>query len=497
MTEWKKVLPKGLIFVFFLLVVGERPVCAQSVPGSSGQRQGVAEIESASEQSRGINPVQKLDYITAYGMQQKAWNNPLEHLGEGQSRPGYSKYSWRKDLVLPIRLREAMMTLINFPSWEVIEEVWIGSADSFSSEIASPNSLVLSVEPDMIGVDSNMIVFGRSGNRYAFYLRSEAYNTDRITHSVVDIMVRDKDIPDGVLGVRSKGGKSGKRGKGTAVSSSVPTNAPIDWLENIDVNPEAFRFDVDVFIPNPADISWAPDRVWRDEIFTYIDLGKKVLSSNERPIVNLLIQESEVPVGFRTRGPNGRLIVVEAVGDMVLRNGQRLICLKLRKDPSYGLDRVDYAPPKDKFDLGGNYKGQIPMTSDKDSSARDLYSARNAEDGDYTATENYRRSDTMNYLYSGDKETGSEDVVDSSNIALELGTSEDIAELESLWDNIYKTNSGVLKGIEPYFSIDAKVDTAKDVFHLRAGPIKEIPFGEHICVVLGKSGFKCSVIKTQ
>ena len=65
MTEWKKVLPKGLIFVFFLLVVGERPVCAQSVPGSSGQRQGVAEIESASEQSRGINPVQKLDYITA------------------------------------------------------------------------------------------------------------------------------------------------------------------------------------------------------------------------------------------------------------------------------------------------------------------------------------------------------------------------------------------------------------------------------------------------
>ena len=497
MTEFGKVLLRRLSFIFFFLsFVGVRNVFAQSVSNPSGQSQGAAAIESAAEQSLGNNPVQKLDYINAYGMQQKAWNNPLEHLGEGQSRPGYSKYLWRKDLVLPIRMREGMMTLINFPSWEVLEESWMGSSDAFSSEIVSPNSLMLSVEPDMIGVDGNMIVFGRSGNRYAFYLRSEAYNTDRITHSLVDIIVRDKDIPDSVTGVNSKGGKAGKKGKGATVSSSVPTNAPIDWLENIDVNPEAFRFDVDVFVPNPTDVSWAPDRVWRDEIFTYIDLGKKSLSSNERPIVNLIIQGSEVPVGFRTRGPNGRLIVVEAIGDMVLRNGQRLICLKMRKDPSYGLDRVDYAPEKNKFDLGGNYKGQVPAGSDDGSDLSKLYSSNNSGDTDFSTVESSRRTDTMNYLYSG-KENVSGNYADYSNISLELGTSENIGELESLWDNIYKANSGVLKGIEPYFSIDAKVDAAKDVFHLRAGPIKEIPFGEHICVVLGKSGFKCSVIKTQ
>lgn len=472
--------------------------------------QGRAEIESAADQTNGVNDVQKLDYITAYGMQQKAWNNPLEHLGEGQSRPGYSKYSWKKDLVLPIRLREGMMTLINFPNWEVVEEVWIGSSDAFTAEIASPNSLMLSMEADVIGVDSNMIVFGRSGNRYAFYLRSEGYNTDRITHSLVDVVVKDKDIPESVSGsLKSSANVKGKGlNKGATTSSSVATNAPIDWLENINVNPEAFRFDIDVFVPNPVDIGWAPERVWRDEIFTYIDLGKKALSSNERPVVNLIVQDSEVPVGFRTRGPNGRLIVVEAVGDLVLRNGRRLICLKLRKDPAYGLDRVEYAPQKDKFDLGGNYKGAV--TENKKSEVaeaseptvnHDLYSAKGtngASSETAIAADKYRRADTMNYLYSGeDKASSYSDVYNNSNIALELGTSEEIPELEALWDKIYKANSKTLAGIEPYFSVDAKIEDGREMFHLRAGPIKEIPFGEHICVVLGKTGFKCSVIKTQ
>lgn len=60
---------------------------------------------------------------------------------------------------MPVRVREGMYTLINFPNWEVIENVYIGDGQSFNAEIQGPSSLM--VYPDssqFVGVDTNMIV---------------------------------------------------------------------------------------------------------------------------------------------------------------------------------------------------------------------------------------------------------------------------------------------------------------------------------------------------
>lgn len=58
----------------------------------------------------------------------------------------------------------------------------------------------------------------------------------------------------------------------------------------------------------------------------------------QRPIVTLIVERIEVPVGFRTKGPNNRLIIVEGIGDMVLRNGKRIVCLKMRRSDDAGLE---------------------------------------------------------------------------------------------------------------------------------------------------------------
>ena len=50
-------------------------------------------------------------------------------------------------------------------------------------------------------------------------------------------------------------------------------------------------------------------------------------------MVSLLVEGGESPVGFRTDGEDGRLLIVEAVGDMVLRSGQRVVCIKKREKP--------------------------------------------------------------------------------------------------------------------------------------------------------------------
>ena len=123
-----------------------------------------------------------------------------------------------------------------------------------------------------------------------------------------------------------------------------------DWLKSIPVDPTDFKFDLEVYVPNPDDVVIAPERVWRDNIFTYIDLGKKALNMVQRPVVSMIVERVEVPVGFRTKGQDNRLIIVEGIGDMVLRNGKRLICIKMRRSDAVGLefaiDSSDYLPPK-------------------------------------------------------------------------------------------------------------------------------------------------------
>lgn len=311
-------------------------------------------LDQNADQSQGNYAATNLNYlggVGSLGMMQSAWKDPLQHMGEGQTRPGYTKYYWTPELVLPVRVREGMYTLINFPNWEVIENVYIGDGQSFNAEIQGPSSLM--VYPDssqFVGVDTNMIVFGRSGNKYVFYVQSETVNTDRITNAIIDIEVvkrRQNANGSAIIGSNNSGGHINANSYGQNGSSADATFTrdlqKEDWIEKIPVDPTKFRFDIEVYVPNPDDIVIAPERVWRDNIFTYIDLGDKALTSNQRPIVTLIVERSETPVGFRTAGPNNRLIIVEGMGDMVLRSGKRIVCLKLRRADSDGLENTVYA----------------------------------------------------------------------------------------------------------------------------------------------------------
>ena len=333
-------------------------------------------LDQNADQSQGNYAATNLNYLGSgsLGMTQSAWKDPLQHMGEGQSRPGYTKYYWTPELVLPVRLREGMYTLINFPNWEIVEQVYLGDSQSFNAEPYGPSSLMVYPEASQfLGVDTNMIVFGRSGNKYVFYVQSEAFNTDRITNAIIDIEVLKQKNPKNrtyATGPEGVGGNSFEGGDTSVVSSYTRNLQKEDWIENIPVDPTKFRFDIEVYVPNPDDIIIAPERVWRDNIFTYIDLGEKALTAVQRPIVTLIVERSETPVGFRSAGPNNRLIIVEGMGDMVLRSGKRIVCLKLRRSDADGLENTIYADTNE-WDLqtahasqGGDTVSDIPQISD-------------------------------------------------------------------------------------------------------------------------------------
>ena len=132
-------------------------------------------MDASAEQAQGNYTPMNMGYagFNSLGMTQAAWLDPMQNLGEGQTKPAYSRYYWSPDLVLPIRVREGMITLVNFPEWEMIEDIYIGDNATFDGQISGPNSLMLYPRKGAnVGVDTNIIVFGRSGNRYVFYVKA-------------------------------------------------------------------------------------------------------------------------------------------------------------------------------------------------------------------------------------------------------------------------------------------------------------------------------------
>ena len=557
----KRVLLRGVLPVLTgILGVVSTAVLAQTNLPTDPQE---AQLADALAGTAGEYEEVDMDYmrLPSLGLQQKAWNNPLAHMGAGQTKPGYSKYNWTPDTVLPVRIREGMMTLINLPSWELIEKVHIGAPESFGGEIVAPNSMLVYADPSYIGVDSNMIMFGRSGNRYVFYLRSETFNTDKITQSVVDVLVGPRWTPvanggqlrdgDGASSMASMPSLNmmGTNSVGTkGNTTTLQAAAGDDWGNTIPVDPEGLKFDLDMFLPNPDDVDIAPDNVWRDNIFTYIDLGPKALTMTQRPVVSLLVQDTEVPVGFRTRGANSRLIVVEAIGDLVLRNGQKIICIKLRRDPAAGLEYTDYSGfreqpyayqqqlPTRAQDLpnpevtlygGSVLHGNNPYVPTQNGGVNMAYATETGGMNPYAGAINPYCDDTLGGNRCGgtaawtpmrpipasvmQSEAGQAaiDAIEvnkgvvvpmaaKETIALEFGTAGEIGDLEKLWTQIYQENADILGGYEPYYSVDTAANgESMDLFRLRAGMVKDAETGDALCRKLGRRGYSCSVVRIK
>jgi len=267
---------------------------------------------------------------------QAAWENPNANMAAGSIKPGYAQLSWSPGTVLPLKLRNGMVTMVTLPNGEQIADAVVGDKELFQIKGTQGDRTLYLTPMQATESDTNMIVTGQSGNKYIFYLTNAGIESDEISYSQVDIVLDN--------GASVGGGASATARAGSGMNSIFTTEKPASstvgvdgedygWIKSMKIDPSEFRFDLDIFVPNPDDYVIAPERVWRDKIFTYIDFGDKVIAMTQRPVVSLLIEGGESPVGFRTDGQDGRLLIVEAVGDMVLRSGQRIVCIKKREKP--------------------------------------------------------------------------------------------------------------------------------------------------------------------
>ncbi len=486
---------------------------------------------------------------------QDAWLNPSANMASGSVKPGYAQLSWAKGAVLPIKLREGMMTMIVLPNGEQIEDIVLGDTGLFNFDSTTMGTQTIYVAPNagQQSGDTNMIVTGASGNQYIFYMRIEPSTSSEITYSQVDVIMDGGAQIAGVT--KSATGAGGSIFKKTAPKSNSVVGVDGEdygWIKSMKIDPSEFRFDLDIFVPNPDDYVIAPERVWRDRIFTYIDFGDKVISMTQRPVVSLLVEGGESPVGFRTDGEDGRLLIVEAVGDMVLRSGQRIVCIKKREKPfliadtasvmalaeanvaqsmmsGQSLNNIAYTMDQNAINASAlNYTGtpvmvgnangtympagygmapampMVPMTMD--AMAATVTSGGTASGVTMMPTE---RLTAGSYL----PQTNIPLITSNqSGVAIELKADTSVKALDDYWTGLlakFSGNDG--KGLLSqykdmvFFAVDeqgvgdlgATSSTAR-LYRLRIGPMASIDVAQKLCDQLLKfSGTSCSVVRIQ
>ena len=468
---------------------------------------------------------------------QTAWDNPRANMASGSTQPGYANLTWSTGTVLPIKTRSGMATLVTLPTGEKIDDFVIGNQGLFNID-AHQGSQSMYIQPsnENQGADTNLIVTGQSGNKYIFYLRAYPINSNEISYSQVDVSLGNGGA---VMNTQTTSG-SGQASMGTLLSKKAAKTSVIGvdgedygWIKTMKIDPSEFRFDLDIFVPNPDDYVIAPERVWRDRIFTYIDFGDKVISMTQRPVVSLLVEGGESPVSFRTDGEDGRLLIVEAVGDMVLRSGQRIVCIKKRAKPFLIADTASVmalAEANVAQSLAANQSLNAIAYNDE------MY-AMNANVNNYTTTPTYVYNQPqpmaygsmgMNYgASSGSVMIPTERATAGSylpqtniplitsnqaGVAIELKSDTSIKALNDYWTDLLAKFSGDdgVGVLTPYknsvfFAVDeqgvgdlgSESVTAR-LYRLRIGPLSDIDTAQKLCDQLLKfSGTSCHVVRIQ
>ncbi|MBQ1997700.1 MAG: TrbG/VirB9 family P-type conjugative transfer protein, partial [Alphaproteobacteria bacterium] len=190
-------------------------------------------------------------YAEDYGIQ-AAWDNPTANMASGSIKPGYAQLAWSAGTVLPIKLRNGMVTMVNLPNGEQIADAIVGDKDQFEiNTTQGDRTMFISPAASNQGSDTNLIVTGKSGNKYIFYLRAEPSNSSEITYSQVDVTLDGNAmLPNATTNVTSGGAKSIFQKVAPASNVVGVDGEDYGWIKSMKIDPSEFRFDLDIFVPN-------------------------------------------------------------------------------------------------------------------------------------------------------------------------------------------------------------------------------------------------------
>jgi len=292
-------------------------------PGAPPARRTALPPELDPTRAADLPPLRRsVDPTVPLGQIQPAWRDPVP--SPGQASPGILRVRYERDRVVQLRTRVHMSTTITLPSCEKIEDVYPG--DNFAFEFLQSRDNVVIVRPVVAGADTTLTLVSSAGNTYSFYVRSEAVETSTVSDVSVFVeapglcraeagrVVRPTILgANGEIAVRARGGSRGAGG---------------DWMREIPFDMSKLDFDCcRIFAETEADAAIAPVRVFSDGVHTYVDFGERS-DRIQSPAAFIMRGGIDQPVNTRVVGSRGQILVVEAIGDISLKSGEKLVCIR-------------------------------------------------------------------------------------------------------------------------------------------------------------------------
>lgn len=315
-----------------------RPPQAGQTAGSFNPDQAVAQTAPAMPVSQGVvdQAYQHMEgnfpamaRPTVGGQVQSAWD-------EAPPEAGVFLYRICPTCSYKVRVREQMVSVIELPEGEVVEAADVGDVAGFQVMVRGKNRLA--VKPAGFGNDTSMLVYGRSGTVYPFYLRAESFNSV----NVPDLLVRlvGEIEPTGkpaVAGMTTDGKEEGSSSPG-AKKPELPNQIAraVEGLErsNPDVVPgdfvQAAPFDPDKLRGWGQYKLWGDDKlrpvtVFRDDYFTYVQFGDR-WTDIELPTAYVVVDGIDELVNTRVQGAT---YIIESVQPLItLKSGETFLCIQ-------------------------------------------------------------------------------------------------------------------------------------------------------------------------
>lgn len=314
---------RSLLFLSFILlpIASAWAQTAMAPPGGSAPfKRPVAQstIDQAKRHSKG--EFTDMERLQVGGQVQEAWDAAVK-------TDGVFRYRTCDSCVYRVRLRERMVSVIVLPKGETIERADVGDPDGFNVQPRGARRLV--VKPIGFGNDTSLIVYGKSGTVYPFYLRAESFNSQNVPDLVVRI---EGDIGSGLIAPASMDGTE-KEASPTLdfppsigeVSAAGGNPASDDFVKDYPFDPTKLRGWNEYELWG-SDDSLKPEIVFRDDHFTYIRYSASHWTDLELPTAYVVVDGLDELVNTRVQGTT---FIVESTRPLiVLKSGQSYLCIK-------------------------------------------------------------------------------------------------------------------------------------------------------------------------
>jgi ComB9 competence protein len=268
------------------------------------------------------------------GQVQEAWDDAVE-------KAGVFRFQYCRNCTYKATLREHMVTVIELPIGETIEKADVGDPMAFRVELRGSNRLA--VKPSGYGVDTNLIVYGKSGAIYPLYLRAESFNSKNIPDFLVRIegTIAKTEIGPNVIGLKEKSESSGdeeakvpplQADAVAGLKKPEPPRSEGDFVQEAPFNPDKLHGwgDYKLWSGGLAGADLKPETVFRDDYFTYIRFGD-AWKNIELPTAYVVVDGIDELVNTRVQG---RTYIVESTQRLItLKSGESFLCIE------YGAER--------------------------------------------------------------------------------------------------------------------------------------------------------------